>query len=324
MWENYESLFLFFKEASKSSSWSKAENATFSGMLTRMESPDFLLDLGLMYDVLFELSSLSLNLQHRDCNILKAERFISFTLEVIDEFKSKPGTKLLEAKVAETEGKFKSIELRANSRHVAIDSEKFLDSLRKNLDIRLNSTAYTKNSTSEIHKANTKEYETLIQSFCVLEAKEWPLPRVLSFGVQEIRYLSERFGFDPSEAVNEFRGYLNKTVDSVSKTLFGLLNVLNLIPISSAECERGFSQMNLVCTKMRNRLLVVNVASLLFIKLNGPTLERFNPLSYVQKWLADKHQSADSNRNTNHPANDHDDDGTADDIQDEHYCSIFD
>jgi hypothetical protein len=71
-------------------------------------------------------------------------------------------------------------------------------------------------------------------------------------------------------------------------------------------------------------LLVVNVASLLFIKLNGPTLERFNPLSYVQKWLADKHQSADSNRNTNHPANDHDDDGTADDIQDEHYCSIFD
>jgi len=46
VWQNYEAMYLFFKEASTSTRWTKAENATFSGLLTRIESPEFLEDLG--------------------------------------------------------------------------------------------------------------------------------------------------------------------------------------------------------------------------------------------------------------------------------------
>ena len=38
----------------------------------------------------------------------------------------------------------------------------------------------------------------------------------------------------------------------------------------------------------------------MFIKLNGPPLDQFNPLSYKQAWLAE-HQSADEERNTCRP-----------------------
>ena len=34
--------------------------STFAGMLRRMQSPEFLINLGIMYDALFELSNLSL------------------------------------------------------------------------------------------------------------------------------------------------------------------------------------------------------------------------------------------------------------------------
>jgi hypothetical protein len=322
VWENYESLFLFFKEASKSDDWSRAENATFSGMLTRLESPDFLLDLGLMYDVLFELSSLSLSLQDRDCTLLKAERCISFKLYVIDEFKTKPGSKLLQARIAKREGKFKSIELRTNSRHIAIEPASFLSSLRNNLELRLNSTAYTKKSTAALHKKNVDEYNLLVKSFSVLEIKEWPLPRVPSFGVEELTYLSERFGFESREAVNELRDHLNKAEKAITSTLFRLKNVLNLIPISSAECERGFSQMNLICTKIRNRLNIEHISSLLFIKLNGPSLSKFNPLPFVKLWLRDNHQSSNSSRNTNHPVDFNEKDDS--DFFNDKYSYIFD
>ena len=47
--------------------------------------------------------------------------------------------------------------------------------------------------------------------------------------------------------------------------------------ISSAECERIFSSMNLTHTSQRNALEVESLRNLLFIKLNDPPLEQFKP-----------------------------------------------
>ena len=49
--------------------------------------------------------------------------------------------------------------------------------------------------------------------------------------------------------------------------------------------------MNLVLSTTRNRLAVSNVSSLLFVKINGPPLEQFDVLPYVQSWLLN-HSSA--------------------------------
>ena len=44
--------------------------------------------------------------------------------------------------------------------------------------------------------------------------------------------------------------------------------------------------MNLIVTPARNSLLTQNVSSLLFIKIVGPPLDKFEPLKYVKSWLA--------------------------------------
>jgi len=51
-----------------------------------------------------------------------------------------------------------------------------------------------------------------------------------------------------------------------------LITLLEVLPVSSAECERGFSQMNLCRSSGRNRLLVSSVNDLLMIGINGPPL----------------------------------------------------
>ena len=49
--------------------------------------------------------------------------------------------------------------------------------------------------------------------------------------------------------------------------------LMNIIPISSAEVERGFSKMNLVCAKMRSSMTVEHLSSLMFISINGPPVQ---------------------------------------------------
>jgi len=56
-------------------------------------------------------------------------------------------------------------------------------------------------------------------------------------------------------------------------------------PITTASCERGFSQLNLTHTKVRNRLYPATVGSLLMVSINGPPASHFNARKYVITWL---------------------------------------
>jgi len=71
----------------------------------------------------------------------------------------------------------------------------------------------------------------------------------------------------------------------VGEKLKSLFSVLEIMPISSAECERGFSQMNLYHSAARNRLLVNSVSDLLMIGINGPPLCHWNAQKYVMSRL---------------------------------------
>jgi len=51
------------------------------------------------------------------------------------------------------------------------------------------------------------------------------------------------------------------------------------------ECERGFSQMNLIHTPDRNRLLCSTVSDLMMVCINGPSLQSWNATKYVVRWL---------------------------------------
>ena len=79
-----------------------------------------------------------------------------------------------------------------------------------------------------------------------------------------------------------------KTVDEMippaPEELKPLLQAVNTLVISTAECERGFSQMNILTTT-RSSLEVKSMSALLFIKCVGPPLNKFRPEVYVKTWL---------------------------------------
>ena len=55
----------------------------------------------------------------------------------------------------------------------------------------------------------------------------------------------------------------------VGRATASLLLIEQTVPISSAEAERGFSQMNLAGTDFTSRLVVSNISDILFVRLTG-------------------------------------------------------
>jgi histidyl-tRNA synthetase len=95
----------------------------------------------------------------------------------------------------------------------------------------------------------------------VLDLKQWPeeIQNHLTFGETEIRNLSTRLHLNEREMIQSFQEYLEEK--RVVDKLFKLIHNLDMIPISSSECERGFSQMNLIVTPFRSLLLTKNIGS---------------------------------------------------------------
>jgi len=67
----------------------------------------------------------------------------------------------------------------------------------------------------------------------------------------------------------------------VDRKLKALMKLLKVLSISSAECECGFSQMNLYHTAPRNRLLTDSVSDLMMVDINGPPIKQWNAVKYV-------------------------------------------
>lgn len=97
---------------------------------------------------------------------------------------------------------------------------------------------------------------------------------------------------DPRNVIRAFREYREDNGEFIPDGLKDLLAAVNTIPISSAECEWGFSQMNLICTANRASLLPSTISSHLFLCLVGPPLTRFNPIPYMRSWIAKGHRTA--------------------------------
>lgn len=74
-----------------------------------------------------------------------------------------------------------------------------------------------------------------------------------------------------------------------------LQRAIDTIPCSSAQCERDFSLMNLICSETRSSLKVTHISNLMVISSNGPPLSRWQPEEYVKSWLLE-HRSADDTR----------------------------
>ena len=85
----------------------------------------------------------------------------------------------------------------------------------------------------------------------------------------------------------------NLDTGKAPRELNPLLQAVKTIPISTSECERTFSTMNIIMTDRRNSLLIERASTLIFLSCVGPPLNEFNPEPYVKSWLRAGRRLAD-------------------------------
>lgn len=131
----------------------------------------------------------------------------------------------------------------------------------------------------------------------MLDRNTWPLDITSPWidGELKLKVLCDRFALDYKNAQGGFRDLIDSEEGKYIPELQPVTTTITTIPVTSADAERGFSSMNLICTPIRNRLGVPRLSNLIFISLVGPPLKDFSPLPYVRKWLVN-HRSADDNQ----------------------------
>ena len=63
-----------------------------------------------------------------------------------------------------------------------------------------------------------------------------------------------------------------------------LMEISRILPVSSVECERGFSRQNIIKTKLRCSLGIDSLDQLMRISLVGVDVKDFDPVPAIRKW----------------------------------------
>jgi hypothetical protein len=265
--------------ASSANAATSKDRAKAQGMAKKMQSWLFVAELALMRDVLDVLKTLSLYLQSRSASIMEAKSHLDTVCRTLTAMKTADGVTLAEVKEQiEKAGKLQGLDIAPASiketEQFALVRRQFIQALVDNLSSRFPD-------------------RQLVEAGAVLSPQSWPedeLEKALH-GDREVLHLSNLCHIDQRQVLTEFRIYKNNVRD-VGESLSKLMKTVQLLPISSADCERGFSCMNINDTPVRNQLSIESLSSLIFLKVNGPVPSEFNPSAYVEKWLRDGHHAA--------------------------------
>lgn len=136
----------------------------------------------------------------------------------------------------------------------------------------------------------------VLSAAAVLNPNTWPsdIEDHALFGDTEVLYLRRALQMDSTSPVlllKDFRE--DKHQGSMGDHLQKLMSTVSTLPVSTAECERGFSAMNDILTDERNRMMIETLNSLLFISVNGPEVEFFPAEKYAELWIREGWHTAD-------------------------------
>lgn len=270
VWRNYPALHGHFIHASLDSTRTSTERSKFQGLAKKLGTVSFLRDLSLMKDVLRELSFLSLKLQARTCNMVTSFAEVSTTIAVLKAMKTAGGGKTTK-KIVDigTTYTFKGVPLTDGK--PGINAGQFMAAILDYLSRR------------------TETRSTLLGDLQKLYKTTWPpatSDELILFGEESVMRLAKRLSLPIRPVVEEFRNYKIHSGLKPQPELVRLLSAAETYPGSTAECERGFSEMNEMVWDRRNRLSVETISSSMFIKLNGVSVGSFEPYPYVQSWIA--------------------------------------
>ena len=178
---------------------------------------------------------------------------MSRTIRLISKMERTPGPKSEAAIDAARKMKFGNLVLQSSERIIRIDRSKFLAALVKSLSERLFATVTIKGGPT----ADSREaYNLLVDDLKVLSPACWPSQRDDGYGEAALGRLCERFSLPEESVLSAFRDFLDEEGRTTRKELQRLMRCHEIIPISTAECERGFSHMNIFATPSRNATLL--------------------------------------------------------------------
>ncbi|MGH0115904.1 UNVERIFIED_CONTAM: hypothetical protein FKN15_054260 [Acipenser sinensis] len=256
-----------------------------------------------MLNVLECLSRFSLKLQEDSLTLDEVVHAMDTTLMTLQNMNSHNGPKLQEFLQEVIGNQLKGVELRVSQE----DDQPFL------------------NLRSRVIKALTSHLEERFQSLksnqvlsaaAVMDPRKWPSDRdeLVSHGKKAVAYLCEHFkqvlssnGCSMEEVMFEWMAAKVHIIDTprsqwcnVWKDMFAepilqnrfsnLLHLIELslvIPLSTEECERGFSCMKRLKSDWRSSLSVDMLSKLMFIFMNGPSQIKYDAAGAVnRRWRA--------------------------------------
>ena len=283
LWSSFPALHEHFSTLSKDNSIGSCKRKMYSGIAKKLATKEFVEDVAVIKDCLGQVSILSESLQKSDVSVIEANRYLQYTVNSLEKIK-----------LFVTEGKYSFDEIAGNdvvfkgvplhsyecrASYPSFNKPRFLQALIDNIKARL------------LNASN----ENALKQLEVFAPERWPSEISAPWFEEEklLVKLCRRFSIasDEQELVMAFRDYVSdprKTPKPIEHMIQGILHT---IPISSSEAERGFSQMNLVCTPARSNLAVTTLSSLLFIGINGPPPNLWNAQESLSRWLV-SHRSA--------------------------------
>jgi hypothetical protein len=279
IWNSYPGFVEFFERSSSDTSRSSKERAKFIGLANKMKTPEFVMELALLKEALQVLKSFSLYLQKRDSSAIEVESELKEVIKQLSVMEHKNPACVKEAEPAVKDGIFKGVKINELSpmkeEIIMTFRKKIIQALVDNIERRF-------------------ENRDFIKSASVLSPSQWPEndDEKLFFGDEKIQSLCEsvRFQVPVHSIVKDFRKY--KENKCISEDLQTLINRIKVVPISTSECERGFSGVNLTLTDIRNRMDIKTLRALLFLNINGPPLHAFPAEAFAEKWIKGGHHSA--------------------------------
>ena len=273
VWSSYPALHKHFSDAASDAKLNGKEKAEFKGLASKLSSNVTLMNIAVMCDALEELSELSLSLQAESISIQKAHRLIARQLEVFTARKSDGGDRYEMASKAVAEGSFKGVPVVVSNSKAdrLINKSQFYQALVDSLSRRL----------------MPESEREIVDCLNVLLPNPWPADLSAEYGKLQLKQACMKFRVSYSgQLKQEYRDLKDiKDMSVIGSELQKLVNAVHTLPVSTAECERGFSQMNLICTPTRSLLTVPHMSALMFINTSGPPLAEWCPLAYVKSWL---------------------------------------
>jgi len=294
------------------------------GLIKKLTGKHFIVILQFLIDILSQLNIWSLQMQQKTGLLVDFSEFNSKIIETFENAKTKYGTALAQ---------FFNRVICSDTIRGNCTLEKYESSLSvrwENIELQVDKTVPKLDTIRDtfldylIDEINSYFPEGSLDNFAIFNPKKMPTTEsiAISYGIREIDLLCLYFSWnDCNVLLNEWQNLLFSAIQSekycalkgpetttftfwtqllnipevawTSKTIL-LIQTILVLPIGSADAERGFSVMNHIRTSRRSRLTPDYLDGLMRIRINGPNkIEQFPSIRYARAWIRENHMRTD-------------------------------